>query len=159
MPATNKPPAMNDPPAGNAATFPRRDAAGRVRSLAELAVASGLGTLVGLAAPALIEGLLVLLGLSSFGSASGWLAAILPSLLFFDDLRAWRGYGVRFLVAPVGLALALVVGLLAAGVARGLPAMVSGSIGALVAALVYAPVWFLGIHWLTPADRTPEDEP
>ena len=139
-------------------TFPRRDAAGRVRSLAELMVASAGGTVVGLAALALIEGVLALIGLSSFGSASGWLAAILPGLLFFDDLRAWRGHGTRFLVGAVGLGLALVVGLLAAGAVRSLPAMVSGFIGALVAALVYAPVWFLGIRWLTPAHRTPEDE-
>jgi hypothetical protein len=134
-------------------TFPRRDAAGRVRSLAELSFASGLGTVIGLVLLVVIDGLLALLTLAEFGSASGWFAAILPALLFFDDLRAWRGYGIRFLVAPVGLAVALAAGLLAAGVAGGLPPMVSGAVGALVAALVYAPVWFLGIRWLAHGER------
>ena len=147
-------PAANTP---TAQTFPRRDAAGRVLSLAELVVASGLGTLVGLAALALIEGVLALVGLSSFGSGSGWLAGILPALLFFDDLRAWRGHGVRFLVAPVGLVVAIGAGLLAAGAVSALPAMVSGAVGALVAVLVYAPVWFLGVRWLTTRFRYRED--
>jgi hypothetical protein len=157
-------------------TFPRRDAAGRVRSLAELAVAAGLGTVVGLAALAAIEGILALIGLTDFGSASGWLALILPGLLYFDDLRAWRRHGeptsergtteaeaklrhhgLRFLVAPIGLGVALGAGLLAAGVANALPAMLSGAVGALVAALVYAPVWFLGIRLVTGAGDGRED--
>ena len=129
--------------------FPRRDAAGRVRSLAELVVASLLGTVVGLAALALIEGVLALLGLSTFGRASGWLAAILPGLLFFDDLRAWRGYGVRFLVALVGAAVAIGVGLIGAAGLGALPPMISGAAGAALAVAVYSAVWFLGIRWLT----------
>jgi hypothetical protein len=142
-------PSPDTPPEHRVQTFPRRDAAGRVRSLAELVVAAGLGTVVGLAALAAIDGLLALIGLTDFGSASGWLALILPALLYFDDLRAWREYGLRFLVALVGLVVALGVGLLAAGLARGLPAMLSGAVGALVAALVYAPVWFVGVRYVT----------
>jgi hypothetical protein len=146
------------PPVRPAQTFPRRDAAGRVGSLAELVVAAGLGTVVGLVALAAIEGILALIGLTDFGSASGWLALILPALLYFDDLRAWRPYGLRFLVALVGLVVALGVGLLAAGLARPLPAMLSGAVGALVAALVYAPVWFVGVRLLTGADVRARDE-
>jgi hypothetical protein len=137
------------PPVQPAQTFPRRDAAGRVRSLAELVVAAGLGTVVGLAALAAIEGILALIGLTDFGGASGWLALILPALLYFDDLRAWREYPLRFLVAPIAVLVALGAGLFAAGAARPLPAMLSGAVGALVAALVYAPVWFFGIRRVT----------
>jgi hypothetical protein len=129
--------------------FPRRDSAGRVKSLGELVVAAALGTLVGLVALAVIDGILALIGIGTFGGASGWLAAILPALLLFDDLRAWRGHGVRFLVAPVAAGVAIGVGLIAAAAVRTLPPMVSGAVGAVVAALVYCPVWFLGIRWLT----------
>jgi hypothetical protein len=141
--------APTSPDRSPAQTFPRRDAAGRVRSLAELVVAAGLGTVVGLVALAVIDGLLALIGVADFGSASGWLAVILPALLYFEDLRAWRGYGLRFLVAPVGLVVAVGAGLLAAGVTGALPAMLSGAVGALVSALVYAPIWFLGVRWVT----------
>jgi hypothetical protein len=129
--------------------YPRRDEVGRVTSLAQFLVAAVVGTAIGLAALALVEMILALVGLADFGSASGWVAGILPALLFFDDLRAWRGHGVRFLVAIVGAALALSVGLLAAALAAGLPAMLSGAVGAVVAAACYVPVWFFGVRWLT----------
>jgi hypothetical protein len=132
-----------------AETFPRRDEQGRVRSLAELLVAAVGGTVVGLVVLVAIDGILALIRLSHFGDASGWLAAILPGLLFFDDLRAWRGYGVRFLVAVVAAAVAIGLGLIAAALAGGLAPTISGGLGALVAAAVYAPVWFVSIRWLT----------
>jgi hypothetical protein len=149
---------QTSPDRSPAESFPRRDANGRVRSLAELIVAAALGTVVALAALAAIEGVLALIGLSDFGSASGWLALILPALLYFDDLRAWRGYGSRFLVALVGLAVALGAGLLAAGAVRALPAILSGAVGALVAASIYAPVWFLGVRLVTGADDRARNE-
>lgn len=129
--------------------FPRRDADGRVVSLVELLAASVLGTLTGLAVLAVVEIVLALLSLSAFGDGSGWLAVILPSLLFFDDLRAWRGHGVRFVVAIVAAVIAIIVGLAAATVANVLPPMLSGAVGAVVAVVVYCPLWFLGIRWLT----------
>ncbi len=129
--------------------FPRRDADGRVISLVELLAAALLGTIVGVAALALIDGILAFIGLGDFGRASGWLAVILPALLFFDDLRAWRGYGVRILVGLVAAGLAIGLGLIAAALGSTLPPIVSGAIGAAVAALVYSPVWFVGIRWLT----------
>lgn len=129
--------------------FPRRDAAGRVVHLVELLLAAVLGVLVGLAALALIDGIIALIGLATFGSASGWLALILPALLFFDELRAWRGHGVRFLVAIVGAAVAIGLGLIVSGLTDGLPPMVAGALGAAVAAIVYSFVWFLGIRWLS----------
>jgi hypothetical protein len=130
-------------------TFPRRDAAGRVLSLAELVAAAALGVLVGLAALALVDGIITLLGFGDFGDASGWLAVILPVLVFFDDLRAWSGHGVRFLVAIVAAGVAIGLGLIAAGLVSGLPPMLGGAVGAVVAAVVYAMVWFVGIRWLT----------
>jgi hypothetical protein len=134
-------------------TFPRRDADGRVQHLAELVAASVLGVLVGLGALALIDGVIALLGTGRFGNASGWLATILPALIFFDDLRAWRGYGVRFLVAIVAAGLGVGLGLVSAGAATsivdGLAPMLSGALGALVAVVVYAVVWFVGIRWLS----------
>lgn len=132
-----------------AQVFPRRDAQGRVISLAELLFAALGGAVVGLVLLAAVDGVLVLVGLSRFGSASGWLVAILPAFLFFDDFRAWRGTGLRFLVAPVATALALGTGLLAAGVASSLPALFSGAIGAAVAVGVFSVIWFVGIRWLT----------
>ena len=69
---------------------PRRDEAGRVVSLPEMvAVAAGYAAVnaVGLV---LIDGLLTLLRLGTFGRSSGWLVLILPALLYFDDFRAWK---------------------------------------------------------------------
>jgi hypothetical protein len=132
-----------------AQTFPRRDAEGRVVSVAELLAAALLGTLVAAVGLAIIDGLLSLIGVGSFGRASGWLALILPGLLFFDEIRAWRGYGVRFLVGLVGGAVAIALGLLVAALFSGLPPLLSGGLGAAVAAVIYAFVWFVGIRWLT----------
>lgn len=129
--------------------FPRRTADGRVISLGELLAAAMIGVAVGLVALALIDGIFALIGLGSFGRASGWLAAILPALLFFDDLRAWRGHGVRILVALVGAIVAIGLGLIAAALASGLPPILSGAAGAVVASGAYAPIWFVGIRWLT----------
>ncbi len=98
---------------------------------------------------ALIDGLVVLLSDKPFGSSSGWLLVILPGLLFFDDFRAWRAYRMRYPVAIVSALVAIGVGLFAAGLLRDVPAMVSGGVGAIVAVLGYAPLWFLGIRWLT----------
>jgi len=132
-------------------TFPRRDADGRVISLKELLVAVAVGTLLGLAALALIDGIFSLIGLGNFGHASGWLTAILPIFLFVDDFRGWKrvGGGRRWIVAAIGLAVALTVGLIAASLVSGLPAILSGCVGALVFALFYTIIWYVWIRWLT----------
>jgi hypothetical protein len=137
-------------------TFPRRDAEGRVISLAEMLAAALLGGVVAGLALVVIDAIIALIGLSGFGRSSGWLAAILPAFVFFDDVRAWRGYAVRFLVAAVALVVAIGVGLIAAGLPRGLPPIASGFIGTMVAAAVYAPIWFLSIRALTGVH--PEEE-
>jgi hypothetical protein len=132
-----------------ARTFPRRDEHGRVASLTELLVATVGGLVVGLVGLALIDGVFALIGIGGFGHASGWLAVILPALLFFDEIRAWRGYGVRFVVGPVGAAVGIGLGLVAAGLVRGLPPILSGAVGGAVAVVAYALIWFVGIRWLT----------
>ena len=70
-------------------------------SLAAMTAVALIGTAVGLVAVLLIDGITALVGLGDFGQASGWLALILPGAVFFDDIRAWSGYGVRLLVALV----------------------------------------------------------
>jgi len=129
--------------------FPRRDADGRVISLTELLAAAALGTLLAGAGLAIIDGLMALVGMGTFGRASGWLALILPGLLFFDEIRAWREHGVRFLVGLVSAGVAIGLGLIVAALFAVLPPLLSGVIGAGVAAVIYAFVWFVGIRWLT----------
>jgi hypothetical protein len=132
-----------------APTLPRRDADGRVISLPEFVGMALAYTIVNGVGLALIDGLIALVGLTDFGRSTGWLMLILPGLLFFDELRAWRGYGVRFLVGIVSAVVAIGVGLIGAAVARDLPPILSGGVGAVIAVMVYAPLWFLSIRWLT----------
>lgn len=134
----------------------QRDSNGRIVSLLQLTAAAVVGTAVAFVALLLIDGALALIGLSDFGDASGWLALILPALLFFDEIRAWQGYGVRFLVAPVGAAVAIGLGLIVAALASSWPPMLSGVVGALVAALLYSPIWFHGMRWLTGESISPD---
>ncbi len=130
-------------------SFPRRDADGRVLRLPEF-LAAALGyAVVNAIGLAIIDALIALLGFTGFGRSPGWLVLILPGLLYFDELRGWRGHGIRFLVAIVAALVAVAVGLVVAGAAPDLPPIVAGGIGALVAVAVYAPIWFLGIRWLT----------
>jgi hypothetical protein len=136
-----------------ATAVPRRDEHGRVQSLPELvAVAAGF-TVVNGVGLVVIDGVVALLGLSQFGDSTGWFVLILPAFLYFDDFRGWKAYRLRWLAAPVSAAVAITLGMFAAGFASGLAPLVSGATGALVAVLAYAPVWFVGIRLLT-ADRT-----
>ena len=129
-------------------SFPRRDEHGRAVSLRELIFAAVGGLLIALVGLLIIDGVLALFGLGSFASAPGWLALILPALIFFDDLRGWRGYGVRFAVAFLCAGAAIMLGLLAAGLTHAAP-LVSGAVGALVAVVVYSAAWFFGVRWVT----------
>jgi hypothetical protein len=129
---------------------PPRDELGRVISLPQLvAVAVGF-TIVNAVGLVLIDGLLTLLGLGEFGRSSGWLVLILPAFLYFDDFRAWRQSRLRWLVAPVAALVAITLGLFGAGLVGGDVPLLSGAVGALVAALTYAPVWWIGIRLLGP---------
>jgi hypothetical protein len=126
----------------------RKDRSGRAVSLPQLASVALVGTVLGLVAVVVIDGVTALIGADKFGQASGWLAVILPAWIFLDDVRAWRGHSIRFAVALVGAAVALGVGLVIAGLVPGWP-LVTGAIGSVCAVVVYAPIWFLGVRWLT----------
>ena len=129
--------------------FPRKDADGRVVRLPELSAAAAFGTLVGFVGVLLVDGVFALIGLGRFGQLSGWLAAILPVLLFADEVRAWRGVPGRAGAAGLAAVLALVVGFGASALAAGwLPPVGSGAIGALVGVEIYAALWYVGIRWL-----------
>jgi len=130
-------------------SFPHRDASGRVVSMVELTTVALVGIVIALAAVVVVDGITSLLGLGDFGGASGWLTLILPGLIFFDDLRAWAGYSIRFVVAIVGAAAAIGVGLVVASLANSWPPVISGALGAAAAVIVYSPIWYFGVRWLT----------
>src|SRR4029453_19012027 len=107
-------------------------------------------TRCGVCALALIDVVFSLMGLVDFGHASGWLTAVLPIFLFVDDFRGWKraGGAKRWIVAAVGLAVALAAGLIAASLVSGLPAILSGFVGALVLGLFYTIIWYVWIRQL-----------
>jgi len=136
-------------------SVPRRDEDGRVMYLPELLGVAALFTVVNAVGLVLIDGVLALLGLSTFGRSSGWLVLILPAFLYFDDFRAWKASRLRWLAAPVAAMVGIALGLLAAGLVGGRVPLLSGAVGGLVAVLAYAPVWYVAIRTLTrswPAD-------
>jgi hypothetical protein len=140
---------MSGPERAGVAAVPRRDAHGRVVSLPQLVAVVAAFTVVNAIGLVIIDALVAWIGSTSFGDSSGWLMMILPGLVYFDDIRGWKAYRIRFLVAIVAALVAIAVGMLAAGVASGLAPLVTGGIGAFVAVLAYAPVWFVGIRLLT----------
>ncbi|MDG4763264.1 hypothetical protein O7632_03940 [Solwaraspora sp. WMMD406] len=131
---------------------PRRDAEGRIATLADLIGVVLAGLVIGLLVLLLFDGVFQLIASGRLGQSNGWLAVILPAWLFADDFRAWRGGSARFVAALVALGVGVASGLLAAGVATGivfgLPPLVSGGIGAAVLSVAYATVWFHGVRWL-----------
>jgi hypothetical protein len=128
---------------------PRRDANGRVVSLSQLVAVVTAFAAVNVVGLVAIDALVAAIGAASFGDSSGWLIMILPALLYFDDFRGWKAYPIRFLVAIVAALVGVALGLLAAGLMDGVAPLVSGGVGAFVAVLAYAPVWFVGIRLLT----------
>jgi hypothetical protein len=108
-----------------------------------------VGLLIGLAALVVIDLIFALLGLGTFGHASGWLAAILPVWLFAEELRAWSGVALRFVLAIVAAAVGLVLGSVVGGAASSLPPLGVGAIGAAVATLSYTLLWYFGVRWLS----------
>ncbi|WP_320067418.1 hypothetical protein [Micromonospora sp. RTGN7] len=128
--------------------FPRRDAQGRVATLGDLLGVSLAGLVIGLLALLLFDWGLSTVGAGDFGSANGWLAIILPAWLYWDDFRAWEFGAARVVAALVAVALAVVSGLLVAGLTDGLPSLVAGGLAAAAFTVLYAVVWFPGVRWL-----------
>lgn len=128
--------------------FPRRDAEGRIRILADLLGVSLGGLVIGVLALVLLDWAFALTGVGDFGRANGWLAVILPAWLFLEEFRAWEFGVARVAAALVAGAVAVVSGLLVAGLAAGFPPLVSGALAAAVLTLGYAVVFFHGVRWL-----------
>ncbi|MEU4712264.1 hypothetical protein AB0F73_01135 [Micromonospora purpureochromogenes] len=128
--------------------FPRRDAEGRVLTLGDLLGVSLAGWVIGMLALVLFDWAFASIGAGEFGRTNGWLAVILPAWLYWDDFRAWEFGAARVVAALVAAVVAVVGGLLVAGVAGGLAPLLTGGLAALAFTLVYAVVWFHGVHWL-----------
>jgi hypothetical protein len=128
--------------------FPRRDDEGRVVALGDLLGVALGGLVIGLLALLVLDWGFATVGAGDFGRANGWLAVILPAWLYWEDFRAWGFGAARVVAALVAVAVAVVGGLLVAGLADGLPPMVSGGFAAAAFTVLYAVVWFPGVHWL-----------
>jgi hypothetical protein len=107
-----------------------------------------IGLVVGLVGLVAIDGIFAAVGFGAFGHASGWLAAILPVWLFAEEFRAWPGVRLRIGVAIGAALVGLALGSLVGGVIPALPPLVVGGVGAVVATLCYAMVWFFGVRWV-----------
>ncbi len=132
--------------------FPRRDPDGRVAHFGDLIAAALAALVLAFAVLAVIDLLTSLVGIGSYGSSRGWLTAVLAVWLYVEDFRAWRGVRMRTAILLIALFAALLVGGGAAygltQLVSGLPALVTGSVGAAVGVLTYAPIWFFGIRWV-----------
>jgi hypothetical protein len=128
--------------------FPRRDAEGRILTLGDLLGVSLAGLVIGVLALVLFDWAFASVGAGDFGRTNGWLAVILPVWLFWDDFRAWEFGAARVLAALGAVVIAVVGGLLAAGLTAGLPPLVTGASAAAVFTLLYAVIWFYGVRWL-----------
>jgi hypothetical protein len=128
--------------------YPRRDADGRIATVGDLLGVSLAGLVAGAAVLLVFEAVFALLRMSTFGSASGWLAAILPIWLFVEEFRAVGFGAARIVAALLAAGFGVAIGLLAAGLVVGVPALFSGAAGAAAFTVVYALVWFYGLWWL-----------
>lgn len=132
------------------ATFPRRSADGRVERFGDLVVTAVVSLVVAFLVLTAFDLISPLVGIGTYGSSHGWLTAVLAVWLYVEEFRAWRGVRSRLGI----MLIAALLGLLAGGAAAyglaalELPGLITGSAGAAVAALVYAPVWFFGIRWV-----------
>ena len=129
---------------------PRRDSDGRLATFPDLLGVALAGLVAGLVVLLVFEGIMSLTRLADFGDTSGWLVLILPLWLFTEEFRA-MGYGAyRIVVAVLGAGFGLAIGMTVAGlVPPGYPALVSGTVGAVVFTAVYCAVWFYGLRWLS----------
>ncbi|AEV81319.1 hypothetical protein ACWT_0307 [Actinoplanes sp. SE50] len=118
-------------------------------TVGDLLGAAFAGLVVGIAVVLVLEGILVLTGVSRFGQTNGWLILILPVWLFVEQFRA-AGFGAdRVLAAVLGIGFGAAAGMTIAGVvAPYAPPLVSGGAGAVTAAVVHCFVWFYGLRWL-----------
>ncbi|HEY7175955.1 MAG TPA: hypothetical protein VH442_13645 [Micromonosporaceae bacterium] len=129
-----------------APSFPRRDAAGHIAPFSDLAVAVVLFVAMVTVLLVIVDAIAAGVGRGSFGHIPGWPAGILAVWTFIEDFRAWRIGPARAGVALVSAALGALGGTLLASVLGSLPPLWQGALGALLACLIYAVVWFYGIR-------------
>lgn len=129
---------------------PRRDEHGRIATLTDLLAYALAGCVISIAGMVAVDGLFALLGLGEFGDLNGWLGLIFPAIIFVEQFRAARGSRGRLAVALVAAVVALGLGFAAAGFVP-LPALFSGAIAALVATVVYATIWHVGLTIARPS--------
>ena len=117
----------------------------RINRLTDLLAQVLAGFLISIAGVLVMDGLFALLGLGPFGDLNGWLALIFPIIVFSGQFAAAKGERGRLLVTVLGAVVALALGAVAAGLASALPPMGSGAAGALVATVVFATIWHVGL--------------
>jgi len=120
-------------------------AAQRIHRLTDLLAQCLAGFVISIAGVALMDGFFSLIGLGTFGDLNGWLALVFPIIVFAGQFSAAKGERGRLLVTVIGAVSALVLGSVAAGAFSRLPPMGSGAVGALVATLVFAAIWHVGL--------------
>jgi hypothetical protein len=128
---------------------PRRDADGRLATFPDLLGVALAGLVSGIVVLLVIEAVMSLTHISTFGDTSGWLALILPLWLFTEEFRA-VGYGAhRVVVALLAGGFGVAVGMTLAGlVPAAYPNLVSGVVAAAGFTVVYCAIWFYGLRWL-----------
>jgi hypothetical protein len=117
----------------------------RLTRLTDLLAQVLAGLVISIAGVLAIDGLFALLGVGKFGNLNGWLALIFPFIVFAGQFSACKGERGRGLVALLGTVAAIGLGTIAATSFDDLPPIGSGGVGALVATLVYATIWHVGL--------------
>jgi hypothetical protein len=111
------------------------------RSLPALVLAGAGGLALGIVLVMLVDGVAAAFGLGRFGDGSGFLAAFPAVFVFYEEYQRRPRPGLAVLCSV----LAAVVGA-GAGIALGavLPPIASGGVGAAVAVVLWAALWYAG---------------
>jgi|SoiMethySBSTD1v2_1073268.scaffolds.fasta_scaffold1083934_2 hypothetical protein len=117
----------------------------RVTRLTDLLAQVLAGFVISVVGVVIIDGFFALIGLGEFGNLNGWLALVFPFTVFAGQFTVSKGERGRGLVAALGTVLAIGLGVIGATSFNNLPPIVSGGIGALVATVVYAAAWHIGL--------------
>lgn len=117
----------------------------RLNRLTDLLAQVLAGFFISIAGVLIIDGLFALLGLGKFGDLNGWLALIFPFMVFLGQFGVAKGERGRALIAAIGAFFAIGMGTIATTYVKHLPPIGSGAVGALVATLVYAAIWHVGL--------------
>jgi hypothetical protein len=128
-------------------------AAERINRLTDLLAQVLAGFFISVAGVLVMDGFFALIGLGTFGDLNGWLALIYPIIVFAGQFAAAKGEPGRLLVTIIGVLIGLGLGSIAAGAASRLPPIGSGAVGALVATVVFATIWHVGLAITTRSSK------